>query len=104
MGHNLPKVNQTVMVGPYCLPHEILQCTGRGGRPERGVEGVQQSISYIMYNNTDLASKLVSKEVKDFITSEGCKKKKMASMFGFDDYEPINKDWCCVSCSGIIFN
>ena len=100
VGHNLPRVDQTVQVGPYCRPHELLQCTGRGGRPERGEEGVRRSISYIMFNQTDLSSDLVSQDVKNFLTSEGCKKKAMATMFGFE-YSQKDNSWCCVTCSGI---
>ena len=101
VGHNLPRVDQTVQVGPYCRPHELLQCTGRGGRPERGEEGVRRSISYIMFNQTDLSSNLVSQDVKNFLTSEGCKKEAMAAMFGFHQQSHSEKSWCCVSCCGI---
>lgn len=90
-----------MLVGPYCLPAEILQCAGRGGRPEGGDQEVRRSVCYVMYNKTDLASHLISNEVKEFLTTTGCKKKQMASLFGFNDFDVGDKTWCCINCSGV---
>lgn len=98
LGVNLPRVDRVIMVSPYGRPHELLQCVGRTGRPD-GEGVVRKSICYIMFNNHDMASKIISTEVKDFLKSDQCLKKSLAAIFGFD-WQGGDASWCCNVCSG----
>ena len=94
-GLNLNDIQTVVMLKPFSNLSDFLQAAGRAGR--RSCDNTRKKCSfYLLYSKSDLASKHVTDEVREFVKSTSCLKEKIAHHFNFT--MRCDGQWCSSNC------
>ena len=94
-GLNLNNIETVIMLKPFSNLSDFLQAAGRAGR--RSSDNTRKKCSfYLLYSKRDLASRYVTEEVKEFVTSTSCLKKKLSHHFNYTI--ECEGNWCSSNC------
>ncbi|XP_053398782.1 bifunctional 3'-5' exonuclease/ATP-dependent helicase WRN-like [Mercenaria mercenaria] len=93
MGMDVSDIRNIVHVGPPSTLESFVQEIGRCGRD--GAKGK----SCLYFNSSDLSKTHLTKEMKEYCTTEGCRRELLLNHFNFKVRTDQDKHYCCDNCS-----
>ena len=92
MGIDCKCISRVIHCTPPRNMSDLVQEIGRCGRDNQAAESI------VYFNNSDLARPNMDQEIISYCRTKDCLRKKILSVFGFDDQDPSFVERCCSNC------